>query len=254
MSNIRPNRVKNILQSGEIATVVGGLGLDADVIDAIGPSGITGVWLEGEHGGVDYASIGDLTRACDIWGMTSVVRVGQNQENVIYRTLDCGAQGIVVPHVNTRAEAEAVVDAGKFAPLGSRGMFTSRQGFGVDNYLKVANDQSLLIVLIEDIIAINNLDEILEVDNIDVFFIAPSDLAQSMGHIGDLSHPDVQKVISDGYKRIVASGRTAGGLGSEENVERYVELGVRFFLTSVGPWITSGFQRFSEVASSGLQK
>ena len=104
------------------------------------------------------------------FGMTSVVRVGQNQENVIYRTLDCGAQGIVVPHVNTRAEAEAVVDAGKFAPLGRRGMFTSRQGFGVDNYFEVANDQSLLIVLIEDIIAINNLDEILEVDNIDVFF------------------------------------------------------------------------------------
>ena len=249
MAGIRVNRVKSKLQAGEVATVVSGLGLDADIIDSIGTSGVDGVWFEGEHGGVDYAAIGDLTRACDLWGMTSVVRVGQNQENVIYRTLDRGAQGIVVPHVNTRAEAEAVIAAGKFAPVGNRGMFTSRQGYGVDDYYKVANDQSLLIVLIEDIVAIGNLDEILKVDHIDVFFIAPSDLAQSMGRIGQLTDPDVQRTIDDGYRRIVAAGRTAGSLGSEDNVEHYAQLGVRFFMTGVGPWITSGAQRFMGLAS-----
>src|SRR5204863_8523488 len=99
------------------------------------------------------------------WGLTSVVRVMDNDYATIYRTLDRGAQGIVVPHVNTRAEAEAMVAAGKFAPLGKRGMFTSRQGYGVGDYLKVANDQTLLIALIEDIVAIRHLGDILKVDH-----------------------------------------------------------------------------------------
>ena len=95
----------------------------------------------------------------------------------------------MVPHVNSRVEAEALVEAAKFAPLGKRGMFTSRQGFGVSEYLKTANDQSLLMVLIEDIVGVKNLDEILKVDHIDVFFVAPNDLATSMGHIGNMGHP-----------------------------------------------------------------
>src|SRR6476646_5809598 len=152
---IRPNRVKDKLAAGQLATIVSGTN-DPDLIDQLGTLDVDGIWLEGEHGGVDYADLGNLTRACDLWGKTSVVRVMDNDYATIYRTLDRGAQGIVVPHVNTRAEAEVVV-AGKFAPLGKRGMFTSRQGFGVDGYLKTANDQSLLIVLIEDIAGVRNL-------------------------------------------------------------------------------------------------
>src|SRR5262249_1584529 len=151
--------------------------------------------------------------------LTSVVRVMDNDYATIYRTLDRGAQGIVVPHVNTRAEAEAVVAAGKFAPLGKRGMFTSRQGFGVNDYLKIPNGQSLLIVLLEDIAAMKHLDEILKVDHIDIFFVAPSDLATSMGHIGDMGHPEVQQTIDSAIATIVRGGRTAGTLVNAGNVE-----------------------------------
>ena len=128
--SIRPNRVKQRLAAGQVATILAGTN-DPDMIDQLGPLHPDGIWLEGEHGGVDYADLGNLTRACDLWGMTSVVRVMDNDYATIYRTLDRGAQGIVVPHVNSRAEAQMVVEAGKFAPLGKRGMFTSRQGFGV---------------------------------------------------------------------------------------------------------------------------
>ena len=250
MAEIRVNRAKAKLAAGGVVTVISGLS-DADMIDSIGPVGIDGVWLEGEHGPVDYYAIGDLTRACDLWGMTSFVRVGQNQENVIYRTLDRGAQGIIVPHVNTGDEAASVVEAGKFAPLGRRGMFTSRQGYGVDHYFKTANEQSMLVILIEDIVAVENLDDILKVDHIDVFFVAPSDLAQSMGHIGEISHPEVQKTIDGAFRSIVAAGRTAGALATESNVEHYRELGVRFFLTGVGPWIAEGAGRFMTRAAGG---
>ena len=250
--NIRPNRVKQRLAAGQVATILSGTN-DPDLIDQLGTLGADGIWLEGEHGGVDYADLGNLTRACDLWGMTSVVRVMDNDYATIYRTLDRGAQGIVVPHVNTRAEAEAVVAAGKFAPLGKRGMFTSRQGFGVGDYFKTANDQNLLIVLIEDIAAVRNLDAILAVDHIDVFFVAPSDLATSMGQIGNLEHPEVQRAVDGALTKIVQAGRVAGTLVTAANVERYTRLGVRVVLTGFFPWIQAGAKDLIERAAAGAR-
>ena len=251
--NIRPNRVKQTLAAGQVATILSGTN-DPDLIDQLGSLGVDGIWLEGEHGGVDYADLGNLTRACDLWGVTSVVRVMDNDYATIYRTLDRGAQGIVVPHVNTRAEAEAVVEAAKFAPLGKRGMFTSRQGFGVDDYLKTANDQSLLIVLIEDIAAVKRLDEIIKVDHIDVFFVAPSDLATSMGHIGNMGHPEVQRTIDEAITRIVQAGRAVGTLVNAGNVERYTRMGVRAVMTSFFPWLQAGARDLIERAAAGARR
>lgn len=250
--NIRPNRIKQQLAAGKVATILSGSN-DPDLIDQLGTVGADGIWLEGEHGGVDYADLGNLTRACDLWGVTSVVRVMDNDYATIYRTLDRGAQGIVVPHVNTREEALRVVEAAKFAPLGKRGMFTSRQGFGVNDYLKTANDQSLLIVLIEDIAAVRNLAEVVKVEHIDVFFVAPNDLATSMGKIGQLNDPEVQKTVDGAIQQIVAAGKTAGTLVSSANVERYTRLGVRCIMTSFFPWLQAGAQDLIAKAAAGAK-
>ena len=249
---IRTNRVKEKLAAGQVATILSGTN-DPDLIDQLGTLDVDGIWLEGEHGGVDYADLGNLTRACDLWGKTSIVRVMDNDYATIYRTLDRGAQGIVVPHVNTHAEAEAVVRAAKFAPLGQRGMFTSRQGFGVGDYFRTANDQSLLIVLIEDIVAVRNLDEIVKVDHIDVFFVAPNDLATSMGHIGNMGHPEVQQTIDLALTQIVQSGRVAGMLVNAGNVERYTRMGVRVVMTGFFPWIQAGAKELIERAAAGAR-
>ena len=250
--NIRPNRVKEKLAAGQVATVLAGAN-DPDLIDQLGTLDVDGIWLEGEHGGVDYADLGNLTRACDLWGKTSVVRVMDNDYATIYRTLDRGAQGIVVPHVNSRAEAEKVVEAGKFSPLGKRGMYTSRQGFGVGDYFKAANDQSLLIALIEDIVAVRNLDEIVKVDHIDIFFVAPNDLATSMGQIGNMGHPEVQRTIDGALTKIVQAGRVAGTLVNSGNVERYTRMGVRAVMTSFFPWIQAGAKDLIDRAAAGAR-
>ncbi len=247
---LRPNRIKRKLAAGEIAIIGSGF-THPDDIDAIGPLGFDGAWLEGEHGASDAAEMGNLTRACDIWGITSVARVNRNDQGLIYRTLDRGAQAIVVPHINTKAEAENVVQGGKFAPAGQRGLFTSRQGYAVDNYFQKANDETSLIVLIEDIAAYDNLDEILEVDHIDAFFVAPSDFAASMGHIGNIGHPDVQAKIDGSIEKIVKSGRTAGTLATTENVAHFVDLGVKLFMVSVLPWVGAGLQQFRSKAGIG---
>ena len=243
MVELRPNRIKHKLDEGGLATTISGPHT-AEMIEFLGSFGFDGVWIETEHGPVDYADIPNLTRACDLWGMTSVVRVNLNLPGVIYRTLDVGAQAVVVPHVNTADEARAVVDASKFYPLGHRGNYTSRQGVGVADYAKKANAETMAVILIEDIIAVNNLAEILEVDGIDVFFVAPGDLAQSMGHLGEPDHPEVEATVRGAIEQIVAAGRVAGGLVNDSNVERYIEMGARFLSSGWTPWVEAGSRAY----------
>src|SRR5262249_8931665 len=132
-------------------------------------------------------------------------------------------------------------------------MFTSRQGYGVADYLKVANDHTLLIILIEDIVAVNNLDEILSVDHIDVFFVAPSDLAASLGHIGNATHPEVLETIDNAIRRIVPAGKTAGTLATSGNVETYTSIGVRCLMTGFQPWVDAGLKDFAAKAAAGAK-
>src|SRR5205807_1984042 len=115
------------------------------------------------------------------------------------------------------------------------------------------NDQSLLVVLNEDIVAIGKLDEIVKVDDIDIFFVAPNDLATSMGHIGKMDHPDVQQTIDGALARIVGAGRTAGMLVNAANVERYTRLGVRALMTSFFPWIQAGLKDLTDRATAGTR-
>lgn len=242
MGTIRPNKVKQKLAAGQ--TVISLAGVDSpDLVDQVGPAGPDAIWIEAEHGPIDFGRIPDLTRACDLWGMTSVVRVNALDYGLIYRTLDLGAQGVCVPHIDTADHARQFVEAAKFAPIGRRGLFTSRQGYGVPDYLSVANDQTLLIALIEDIRAVENLDSILEVDHIDVFFVAPSDLAASMGLIGKIGDPKVVETIETTLKRIVAAGRNAGALlVNNEGGEHYAAMGVRYLATAIMPWLSKGIR------------
>jgi 4-hydroxy-2-oxoheptanedioate aldolase len=235
------NRTREKLLAGQPVHVLGGHNHSAATIDFIGPLGFDGFWIEGEHAAVTFDKIGDVSRACDLWGITSVMRVHDNNPGLIGRTLDCGVNGIVIPHVSTKEAAEQVVRATRFAPLGMRGMYSGRRGYGVENYIQKANDEVLVVVLIEEIEAVENLDEILTVDGIDVFFVAPGDLAQTMGYVGDWDRSEVQ----DGaLKKIVAAGRHAGCLVNENNLQEQVDTGVLFFHMYYDAWIRQGAQAY----------
>ena len=243
--NIRKNKIKHKLSNGDIATaVMTPMPITADLIEYMGPYGFDGVWIETEHAAIDFADIPDMTRAADLWNMTSIVRLNLNLPGVIYRTLDVGAQAIVMPHVDTKLQAEEVVKAAKFYPLGARGNYTSRQGIGVENFAQKANDETMIVVLIEDILAVNNLKEILEVDHIDVFYVAPGDLAQSMGLLGQPNHPEVLKTVDKALTQIQDAGRVAGTLVNDASVESYLEKGVKFVTTAIAPWLEKGAKDF----------
>lgn len=253
MSAIRKNRAKEKLQAGEVVTTISGH-MSSEIIDFLGPLGFDAVWLECEHGPVSWEQISDMTRACDLWGLSSVTRVNANEPWLITRTLDRGSMGIVAPHVNAAADAQQAMQSAKFAPLGYRGMFGGRQSYGVPDYFQQANDQTMVVVLLEEVEALHNLEEILKVDYIDVFFVAPSDLAQTMGHLGNPGHPEVQEAIDKAIARIVASGRVAGTLVNDANVGRYLDQGVRFLMTSWNAWLAQGASGFLSKVAAGRPK
>ena len=172
MASIRRNNLKEKLADGQVTVTISGV-LSSELVDFLGPLGFDGIWMECEHGGVTWEQLGDMTRACDLWGVTPITRVNANEPWLITRTLDRGSMGIVTPHINSREEAEKAMKSSKYAPLGYRGMFGGRQSYGAADYFQAANDQSMVVVLLEEVEALQDLDEILKVDDIDVFSWLP---------------------------------------------------------------------------------
>src|SRR5262249_53000973 len=227
---MRSNSLKHKLAAGHAATVVAPTAPSSGLVEVLGHMGFDGVFLAGEHGSSIWDQVEDMVGAADLAGYSSVVRVERNDAATITRALDRGASGVQVPHVNTRAEAEAAVQHVKFAPLGHRGWSGGRGAFGVPmaDYARHANAETLLAGMLEEVEALDNLNDILRVDNVDVFFVAPGDLAQSMGHPGETEHPEVVGAIEDALRRIRAAGRVSGALTSPGTLDRHLELGVQY--------------------------
>ena len=108
----------------------------------------------------------------------------------------------------------------------------------------------MVVVLLEEVEAISNLDEILTVPDIDVFFVAPSDLSQTMGHIGNAGHPDVLEAIDGAIAKITRAGKVAGTLVNDENLEAYAQKGVQFMMTSWNSWVSKGAAEFIDKAAN----
>ena len=237
-------RVRERIDRGEPAVVVAGHTVSPDTADFLGRFGFDGYWLEGEHGATTWDRIADISRACELWGMTAMMRIHRLDASLVGRALTLGAGGIVVPQVQTAEEAARLVSAGRFAPAGRRGVSMGRRSYGSADFFANEASSTVLVVQLEDTVALDNLDEILAVDGIDVVFIAPNDLAQSMGHQGEPGHPEVQDAIADGLQRIAAAGRVAGTLCPPNRIEHFVEQGAGFLYASFDAWIADGASRF----------
>jgi 4-hydroxy-2-oxoheptanedioate aldolase len=240
MAEIRSNRAKLKLKRNEPVIAVSCS--DTDTIDTLGSLGVVDcIWIEMEHGPVTWSQLSDISRACDLWGMTSLVRVNTNDPSLVGRALDRGVQAVLVPHVNTKEEAERVVEGAKRTPIGRRSG-SGRQSLGVADYASKSNDQTMVVALIEDIVAINNLDEILTVNGIDCFMVVPGDLSHSMGpqYVGRGDHPDVVAVIEKAMKKIVAAGYATGSTANDGNIEHWMEQGGRMFLCNYQGYISNG--------------
>jgi 4-hydroxy-2-oxoheptanedioate aldolase len=224
-------RVKDRLSAGQAASVIAPVASSAGLVEVLGHMGFDGVFLDCEHGPPGWEDVEHMVRAAEVAGYSSIVRVEGNDGALITRALDRGASGIQVPHINTAADAWAAVEHAKYAPIGHRGWSGWRSALGTNaaEYAHYANEGTLVAVMLEEVEALDNLDEILRVDHVDVFFVAPGDLAQSMGLPGQVEHREVRTAIDDALHRIRAAGRTSGTLVTPATLDHYLELGVSFF-------------------------
>jgi 4-hydroxy-2-oxoheptanedioate aldolase len=241
-------RLKDKLAAGQAATVIAPFASSAGLVELLGHMSFDGVFLDCEHGPAGWEAVEDMARAADLTGYSSVMRVQSNDAATITRALDRGVSGIQVPHLNTRAEVEAAVQHAKFAPLGHRGWSGWRGALGIPpgDYARVANEQTLVAIMLEEVEALDNLDDILKVDHVDVFFVAPGDLAQSMGVPGQMAHPRVTAAIEDAAQRIRAAGRVAGTLTTPAMLDRHLELGIQFLYIGLASLLNPAAAEFIE--------
>ena len=183
------------------------------IAEILASAGYEWVVIETEHTAIDNSEVLKLVIAIERAGAVPLVRLAWNDPIQCKAVMDSGAAGVLVPMVNTRADAELAVKAIKYPPLGFRGVGLARaQGYGqtFNDYVARANDDSLLIVQIEHIDAVRNIDEICSVPGIDGTFIGPYDLSMSMGIPGQLDHPDVARARRRVLEATLARGLTAG--------------------------------------------
>lgn len=243
MHPYKTNRLKQAIANGGVGVIANGFNTP-EMCDFLGQFGFDACFIDYEHGSPSIAALGDITRACDLWGMTAMVRVGRLDEAQILRALDQGAESIVVPHVITAADARRAAAACRYPPAGVRGVAGSRRQYGVENYFASADEQVQCIALIEDIEAVDNIADLLPVDGVDVWYVAPSDLAASMGHVGNPEHPDAVAARDRAIDAIVGAGKVAGTLVNDASVGRYLERGVRCIGVPWPAWVAAGAKAF----------
>ena len=206
------NPVKEKVSRGEPSFGVAIAWPAPDLVEFCGYLGFEWAFIDAEHGTIGRESCEAMVRACTLGGMVPVVRVPEINAATILGYLETGALGIIVPHVNSAAEARAAIRAIRYAPLGTRGAGSGTRAarYGLtqtaSEYFAHANETILVQLLVEEIEGIRNLDEILAVPGVDVVGIGPGDLSMSMGFPGQPSHPDVQAAVLEAEARIVASG------------------------------------------------
>lgn len=183
------------------------------IAEILAMAGYDWVVIETEHTAIDVSEVLRLIIAIEQRGAVPLVRLAWNDPIQAKAVLDSGAAGVLVPMINTRADAELAVQMTKYPPQGIRGVGLARaQGYGehFDSYVKNANDDSLLIVQIEHKDAVSNIEEILSVPGIDGTFIGPYDLSMSLGIPGQTNHPEVITAKQKVREATLARGLIAG--------------------------------------------
>jgi 4-hydroxy-2-oxoheptanedioate aldolase len=220
------------------------------IVEMLGFAGFDWVLIDCEHGSIGPGDVELMAMACDAAGITPIARPKTNAASDIQGVMDRGVMGVQVPHVNTAEDARRAVAAVKFGPGAARGLAAGTRpdnwGLGVrmPDFARAANAQSLVCVQLEHEEAIRNVSEILKVDGIDVFFIGPSDLSQSMGFPGDPKAPPVAKAIEGTLTAIVAAGRVPGMPATAETVGDVVAKGCRYVYTHLPRLLGAGASAF----------
>jgi 4-hydroxy-2-oxoheptanedioate aldolase len=215
---------------------------DPAFIEVAGHAGFDFVILDMEHVNFTYKNLENLVRAAELSGTLPIIRAQNSSDIFISKALDMGALGVQIPHITNAEEARSCLKAARFHPLGQRGAdpyvrAADYSSLPVDRYFPKANE-ALVITQLEGKEAIENMEEILDVKGIDIIFIGPFDLSQSMGVPGQLEHPKVKEAMESIVKRAREKGIVVGTFTPN--------------LSFAGMWMEAGIQYISYSVDVGI--
>nr|WP_312578354.1 aldolase/citrate lyase family protein [Sedimentibacter sp.] len=210
------------LNSQAIAEMIGNAGFDFIIVDT-------------EHSNYSSYDVEGIIRAAECSGMSSVVRIREAIPEDVLHALDSGADGVQIPSITSIESAYDVCKSSKYYPEGNRGLSTNQRAamYSAWNrevgYIEHSNKNSLVVVHVENIDMAERVDELLEIPQLDVIFVGPSDLSQSMGKPGQMNDPDVVAVIEDVFRKVLAKGKAVGiYCGTPAAIKKYVNLGATY--------------------------
>jgi 4-hydroxy-2-oxoheptanedioate aldolase len=232
MPDMQRNAFKHALAAGKLQ-----IGLWASLCsnisaEIISDSGFDWILLDTEHSPNEIPGLVSQLQAVARGTATPIIRPAWNDAVLAKRALDIGAQTLLFPYVQNAEEARRAVASTRYPPEGIRGVAVAARAsrYGrVPGYLTKANSEMCVLVQVETCEAMKELEAIARVPGVDGVFIGPSDLAASLGHLGNPAHPEVQEVIHDAVVRLNKLGKPAGILtGNDEEIRRYIEWGYLF--------------------------
>jgi 4-hydroxy-2-oxoheptanedioate aldolase len=255
---MRTNTTKAKLAGGGV--VFGGIitGYAPDLVELFGAIGYDFVMIDCEHGPMSFDQVENMVRAAEVFGITPIARIPDHGEATILRFLDRGLQGIIVPHVNTRGQAESVAAAARYYPDGHRGAASGRaHDYNVQlsrvQSAQWINEQILVVPMVEEVEAVGNLDAILSVPGVDVIHVASNDLSQSMGNPGVA---EVRRVMGEVVGRIRDGGKYAGVGGNSPSdpagVSEFIKLGARWVTIPALGLLRLGAEKFRREVDASL--
>ncbi|WP_413872445.1 HpcH/HpaI aldolase family protein [Albidovulum sp.] len=231
------NRFKARLARGEVQYGLWSTIPEPTAVEALAGAGFDWMVLDTEHTAVEVSAVLPLLQAMAPYPTAAVVRPWVNDTALIKRHLDQGAQTLLLPYIQSRAEAEAAVAAVRYPPRGARGVAGTMRaaGYGrIADYHAKADAEICLLLQVETAPALTRLEEIATVAGVDGIFFGPADLSASMGHLGQTGHPEVRGAILDAIARLTRLGVPAGLLTQDADFARAtIDAGARFVALAV---------------------
>ncbi len=234
---IRKNKLKQLIKDGGFAVGTFVKSNDPAIAEILGFSGLDFIVLDNEHVAMSRDSMINMIRSADSTGIVPIVRVRENRPVEILQALDAGALGVQVPNVDTKDEAASLIESVKYNPIGKRGFSptTRAAAFGLmdkKEYVALSNQETLVVAHCETTTCMENLDEILTLEYLDVIFIGPMDLSQSLGVMGEANHPKVVESIELIINKVIGAGKAVGIVSSPAQADDYIKKGVQYLLIS----------------------
>ena len=254
---MRISKVRRKLAAGQPVMCTKMNTLDPVVCDLIGWLGFDCLWLCNEHTGIDWDRMGHLTRTASMHNMDTMVRVSKGGYTDYIRPLELGAAGIMVPHCMSAAESREIGRATKFHPLGRRALDSGNSDGAycmvpLADYLTYANDNTFVVVQIEDPEALDQIEEIVAAPGVDLVFVGPADLSHGLGVPGQMRDPRILKAIEEVAAACKKHGKHWGTPCSAESAPALLEMGARFLCSgadvlALGPYFKDIRAKFEKL-------